>query len=1251
MEKPKFPYNTSSIVADLLMTWSFPMIAKYQKLEVNPSTLMDIPANLSLDSLYEKFSRKWKDELLKNPKPNLLRVLYKIFGWEYFFCILPMVFSYIFLLCQSVLVMFSIRYMNSDDVDDYQGALLILGFAGLMIIGSLCNNLSGLRIVLLIGRLKNTLSRAVANKILDIKLTEFQGNNKGKVINLISTDMELLELFITSTWMWVLPIYLAGAFIVLGVVMGPAGVIGLIVSTLHVPLILWLSKYVLRIKISLTQISDMRIKTISNLIEGIRIVKLYGWEEPFIKYLCEYKKQEFKKFMSSGFINGCLKVLIFSGTGITIFTMLALYNAFGHTIKTEIVYLVFSILFQTQYSVDTVITGARTTLLLLTAIKRCNQCLLIPEKSHIPIEESQKRPVRVNHAYFSWQDIAPANSKTDSNLLEDNANEICLNDVNFKLKSGELLVVVGPVGAGKSSLLMGLLGEINIVQGDYQLNHTVAYASDEPWLVAGSIKENILMGLEYDENVYNETVAACALAKDFQLFEAGDETLVGDRGITLSGGQKARISLARAVYSQKEILFLDDPLSAVDAEVSGILFNECIKKALKGKTVILVTHQVNILSQADKILVLDAGSQIFFGKYEKFLQSPAALAVIGEIGFEKHKTHTGQETEKKVGETEKVFAKQKIDEEEIVKTVKASTIYWRYFKYGFKWTIVLIFIILVLLFSQASYLSIVYWPSYWSRQSSDEQDESYYLWMFGILVGVLYIAGIFRIFSVIMLCNYANRDLHNAAVRGITETPTVFFDKNPTGRIINRFTKDVGIIDEPMTHMILLGSDRSLFILGSVVMMCVVNPYLIAFFPIWIIVAICVFKYTLSITKGFRSLELVSRSPIITCINAMINGLSTIRSMDMQENFKKLINGLIVENYKSYIGYHMFLRFSQLYVDLGCVLLTIANVSLIIGTKGSLNPSLAGVSLSLTCGLLGNSSVWTKTMVEISNLMASAQRLLEYADLKPEGAYETANKFAITKGKIQFDNVFMKYRENFDYALKGLSFTIEPGLKVGVVGRTGAGKSSILQVLFRLVNPAQGTIYIDDQDYLVAGLHQLRKQMSVIPQQAIIFNATFRDNLDPFHEHSTDEILAALNEVNLSGIVSSLSNGLETYIRGEGINLSSGQKQLVCLARAILRKNKVVMMDEATANVDNETDNMINSIVKTKFEGCTLLIIAHRLRTIIDSDKILVVSEGICKEEGKPADLAAQEDSFFRKMIDHTGVEESKYLLNKLSIF
>eukprot|EP00358_Blepharisma_japonicum_P003110 CAMPEP_0202945248 /NCGR_PEP_ID=MMETSP1395-20130829/6221_1 /ASSEMBLY_ACC=CAM_ASM_000871 /TAXON_ID=5961 /ORGANISM="Blepharisma japonicum, Strain Stock R1072" /LENGTH=223 /DNA_ID=CAMNT_0049645023 /DNA_START=1349 /DNA_END=2017 /DNA_ORIENTATION=+ len=223
---------------------------------------------------------------------------------------------------------------------------------------------------------------------------------------------------------------------------------------------------------------------------------------------------------------------------------------------------------------------------------------------------------------------------------------------------------------------MGLLGEINIVQGDYKLNHTVAYASDEPWLVAGSIKENILMGLEYDENVYKETVAACALTKDFELFETGDETLVGDRGITLSGGQKARISLARAVYSQKEILFLDDPLSAVDAEVSGILFNDCIKKALKGKTVILVTHQVNILSQADKILVLDEGSQIFFGNYENFLQTPAALAVIGEIGFEKHKTHTGQETEKKAGETEKVFAKQKIDEEEIVKTVKASTIYW-----------------------------------------------------------------------------------------------------------------------------------------------------------------------------------------------------------------------------------------------------------------------------------------------------------------------------------------------------------------------------------------------------------------------------------------------------------------------------------------------------------------------------------------------------------------------------------------------
>ena len=280
--------------------------------------------------------------------------------------------------------------------------------------------------------------------------------------------------------------------------------------------------------------------------------------------------------------------------------------------------------------------------------------------------------------------------------------------------------------------------------------------------------------------------------------------------------------------------------------------------------------------------------------------------------------------------------------------------------------------------------------------------------------------------------------------------------------------------------------------------------------------------------------------------------------------------------------------------------------------------------------------------------MSSAQRILEYSDIPAEGDFETNTNFVISKGKIEFKDVFMRYRPNLPFSLSGLSFSIKPGHKIGIIGRTGAGKSSVLQVLFRLVNPAKGTILIDGIDYMTLGLHDLRKQMSVIPQSAVLFAASIRDNLDPFNLYSDNDLILALDEVKLKETIMQYEQGLSSEVGGDGINLSAGQRQLLCLARAILRKNKIIMMDEATANVDNETDRIIQETVKNKFNECTLLIIAHRIRTIIESDRIIVIDAGVCKEYGRPQNLFNENNSLFKNMIYHTGPEESEYLISKI---
>ena len=384
----------------------------------------------------------------------------------------------------------------------------------------------------------------------------------------------------------------------------------------------------------------------------------------------------------------------------------------------------------------------------------------------------------------------------------------------------------------------------------------------------------------------------------------------------------------------------------------------------------------------------------------------------------------------------------------------------------------------------------------------------------------------------------------------------------------------------------------------------------------------------------------------MSTVNSALNGLPVIRSLKLERKFKKDIRRFINQHFRAYVTFQTLMRFNQFYADLGTTLIVILNVSIILATRGYVDPALAAFSLSSTSSMLGLSSLWVKCVLELGTNMSSAQRLLEYSDIDPESGYILSENFELKRGEIKFENVFMRYRPTFPYSLQGLTFSIQPGHKVGIIGRTGAGKSSILQVLFRLVNPEKGTVYLDGVDYMKIGLQNLRKQLSVIPQTPVLFAASIRDNLDPFKLSTDEELIQALEEVQLKDIILEYENGIYTEVKGDGIILSAGQKQLLCLARVVIRKNRIIMMDEATANVDNETDRIIQETIKNKFENCTLLVIAHRIRTIIQSDKIIVVDSGKCKEYGTPFELYNIEDSLFRNMIYHTGPEESEYLVN-----
>ncbi|KAI4565333.1 hypothetical protein MJT46_009676 [Ovis ammon polii x Ovis aries] len=686
-----------------------------------------------------------------------------------------------------------------------------------------------------------------------------------------------------------------------------------------------------------------------------------------------------------------------------------------------------------------------------------------------------------------------------------------LQGISFTVRPGELLAVVGPVGAGKSSLLSALLGELPPSQGKVSVHGRIAYVSQQPWVFPGTVKSNILFGKKYEEDRYEEVIRACALEEDLQLLEEGDLTEIGDRGTPLSEGQKARVSLARAVYQDADIYLLDDPLSAVDAGVSRHLFEQCVRQALKEKITILVTHQLQHLKDASQILILKDGKMVERGTYSEFLKSGVDIFSLFEKGNEQSEPSPVPGAATAISESlvqsfqsPRPSLKDAAPEDQETENIQLTLpledylegkvgfkTYKNYFTAGADW-LVIIFLILVNIAAQVAYVLQDWWLAFWANLQSDlysgalvKEDEAVVLvlnWYLGVYSGLTVstiLFGITRSLLIFYILVNSSRTLHNKMLETILRAPVLFFHRNPIGRILNRFSKDIGHMDDLL--------------------------------------------------------------PLI------------------------------------------FQDFMQ---------------------------------------------------------MISVERGIEYTDLEKEAPWELENRpppIWPPNGRISFSSVNLRYNLDSPLVLRNLEAFIYPGGKYGIVGRTGAGKSSLIAALFRLSEP-EGGIYIDDILTTSIGLHDLRKKMSVALQEPVLFTGTMRENLDPCHEHTDNELWNALEEVQLKESIESLPAKMNTELAESGLNLSAGQKQLVCLARALLRKNQVLILDKATSYVNPRTDELIQKKIRERFAQCTVVIIAHRLSTVIDSDWIMVLDSGTRKEYNRPYKLLRDRNSLFYKLVHQLGV-------------
>ncbi|BFZ56150.1 ATP-binding cassette transporter yor1 [Savitreella phatthalungensis] len=836
-----------------------------------------------------------------------------------------------------------------------------------------------------------------------------------------------------------------------------------------------------------------------------------------------------------------------------------------------------------------------------------------------------------------------------------------LSNLNLSIKRGELVAIVGAVGSGKSSILSALVGEMRRVNGKITLDGSLGYCAQVPWIQNATVRQNILFGQEFDQERYESVVEACALEPDFELFPHGDDTDIGERGITISGGQKQRLNIARAAYFDADMILLDDPLSAVDAHVGNHLFEKCICGLLAGKTRILVTHQLHILPRVDRILVVRDGQITEQGTYQELIDRAQDFArILRDFGGSEQKGTDAAETpeihEKLASATLKpATAKQGPMLEERETGAVAWRVYTAYFRSGGGlWTVPVILATLVL--AVVANVGNNLWLSYWSSDEFNRPDR-FYIGIYASF-GFAQAFGYFALgFGLTVVGNRASRWMHHAAVERIIRAPMSFFDTTPQGRIINRFSKDCDTMDNLLSDSIRMFLSTLGAIVGAFVLSIVVYHYFAAALGPLLCMFYCFALYYRASAREIKRLDSILRSSVFAQFGETLTGLATVRAYGVQHRFIQQNLKFIDQNNAAYLLTITNQRWLGLRLDLTGNLLIFVVAILAVTSRFAVGPSTTGLVLAYTMQVIGMIGWMVRQFAEVENNMNATERIYHYGTQLETEAALTSSADTMpppawpSEGSIMLRDVSMAYRHGLPLVLKNLSLTIQGGERVGIIGRTGAGKSSILAAIYRMSELSAGQIIIDGIDVSRIGLHELRSKLAIIPQDPVLFAGTIRSNLDPDGKHSDHDIWQALLKSHFAHSATSspsatpiMVNGedkmkitLDASVDDEGLNFSLGQRQLLAMARALLRRARILVLDEATSSIDFETDALIQETIRREFAGTTILCIAHRLKTIVHFDKVCVMEAGHVAEFDTPKHLYDRH-GIFRSMCERSKI-------------
>jgi ABC-type multidrug transport system fused ATPase/permease subunit len=1290
-----WPEENASILSKITFNWMTKLIQLgYERPLQNDDLYMCSSTDDSL-VLLEQFDQVWQKDIQKGKaNPNLLSVTLRIF-WKQLVFGGILGFAFVALtLVQPILLWLAIGYLENEEGSLTFGIVLAVAFWVVISAASICFE-HKIAIDSTVGfRARSIYASALYRKALNLSNDALAGISDGEMVSRLSVDCERVIWFFAN-WnnLWVAPARLLGIFALLFAIFFIASIGCLISLTILIVVNVFLTGMIGKVKSNFMQISDRRVEVTTECINAMKVIKLFGWEEVFQSRISDERRKEIRQLFITAVLQAFWLALNISFPVITAIITYNIYIWTGEIFKhlgivasflietpsfhipmigtipsfSYVYHEKFVLTLQEAFVTLDLFTRLQSPLLefiiaLLQSVEgivslgRINKFLQLEEKVQNKIVRTKYSVpgVSIESGHYSWG--------TNGGFE--------ISNVNMEVKPGEIHAVVGATGSGKTSLTLAILDQMDKISGQATVRGKVAYVPQSAWIFSASVRENILFGRPFEEKRYAAVLRASCMEKDLESFPEGDLTVLSEGGSNLSGGQKQRISIARGAYANADVYVFDDPLSALDAQVSNELFEKMMLEYLNRKAVVLVMNQLQLLKQCSVVSVIEAGRIVESGFYDRLIQNPSSKisTMLESYSHDTEKVESVAERRKSAavvtssavpmlspmqhieGAGLEILEEEKVDmpPKQLGKEVSIST-YWAYVRASGTPVFPIVIFFCLFLYGVIE-ICRMWWMELWGTNALDASGGIIYVMVFSVLSLLLVLLLFLRTLATQIASTFASKKLHSNLIRKMLRLPIVFYDETQSGMIMDRFSQDFNFVDTKLNLTMDSAAMFLMFFFVFAFLVCMVSPP----FIVPLIGLICLYSLVQGyFSKAFRrttTMDMSGLSQVLNFFSESAAGSASIRAYSKLNDFYGTFNDLLMKSVRPkyvtiYVKRWTFLR-------TGCIGATVVGVAMgIISVQralGFLSSGAAALALAATLALTEILRVIMLVQTELTPQITSLERLLEYTRLHSEAPLEIPENDPESswpqKGSIEFKNFTMSYRPDLDPVVRDLTFSVAAGEKIGVVGRTGAGKSSLIMCLFRLVEASGGSVLIDGVDISELGLHRLRQSVSIIPQDPVMFKGTLRFNLDPEGKYDDDAIWGAVESAHLKKLVEKSGKGLEMWIDANGGNLSLGQQQLVCLGRALLEPTKILVMDEASAAVDADTDALIQYTVRTEFADRTILSIAHRLDTIIDFDRILVLELGTISEFASPKELLANSKSLFYSLCHESEKATATYL-------